>query len=313
MDKRRARLVRKRQLSSETLDFRFELQDGRLADAEPGAHVDIHLPNDLLRQYSLWDWDEQGRWFNVAVKLEADGRGGSKAMHALQEGSSVGISGPRNNFQLQPGDNHKTLIAGGIGATPIYAMANQLARARADFRVHYVVRSRAYAAFDAAFRSLAPSLCYRLHCTNEESPFDLPAVLRSVPPGGDVYACGPERMLNAVQDGRSLLRGGKVHLERFVARERDFAPKEAFEIEVQSSGAVYKVARDQTILQVLRDQGVQVDCGCTEGLCGSCIVDVVSGEVDHRDSVLSPEEQASHEFLCVCVSRALSSRLVLGL
>src|SRR5699024_7873685 len=99
----------------DTLDFRFELREGRLGELEPGAHVDIHLSGDLLRQYSLWDWGEDGGWFNVAVKLEAGGRGGSHAMHALEKGAVVEVGGPRNNFQLQPGENHKTLIAGGIG------------------------------------------------------------------------------------------------------------------------------------------------------------------------------------------------------
>jgi vanillate O-demethylase ferredoxin subunit len=309
-----ARLVQKIQLSPDTADFRFELSEGRFTGLEPGAHVDIHLSNDLIRQYSIWNWDQSGKWLNIAVKCEANGRGGSKAMHALREGDDVDIGGPRNHFRLQHNDNHKTLIAGGIGATPIYAMAHHLLNSQSDFRVFYLVRSREHAAMDAAFRSLELGEWYRLHCSDEDGVFDLSAVMQSMPMGADIYTCGPEPMLNAVLDAGSALRGGAINFERFTATaDMEHAPNEVFEIEVESTGAVYTVTEERTILDVLQENGIHVDFGCSEGLCGSCMVDVVSGEVDHRDSILSPEEQATNEFLCTCVSRALSQRLVLKL
>lgn len=314
MDTQRARLVRKTRLSTDTVDLRFEIEQGRFTGLEPGAHVDIHLADDLVRQYSIWNWDQSGKWVNVAVKREAEGRGGSRAMHALDEGDEVLIGGPRNHFKLQDNDNHKTLIAGGIGATPIYAMAHHLLNSQADFRVFYLVRSREHAAMDAAFRSLELGGWYHLHCDDEDGVFDLSAVMQSMPMGGDVYTCGPEPMLNAVLEAGSALRGGSIHFERFAtAANMERVPNEAFEIEVQSTGAVYTVTRERTILEVLQENGIHVDFGCSEGLCGSCMVDVVSGEVDHRDSILSPEEQEANEFMCTCVSRARSERLVLKL
>lgn len=313
MDKQSARLIEKRPLSSDTLDFCFELSDGELRGVAPGAHVDICLPEGLVRQYSLWDWADCGRRFRVAVKLEAQGRGGSRAMHLLEEGALVEVRGPRNNFPLQPGTNRKTLLAGGIGATPIYAMAQHLAARKADFQVFYVVRTRERAAFDEFFRALPGGFSYHLHCTEAEGPFDLAALVSSVPPGGDLYACGPRSMLDALQELSPLLRGGRLHFERFVASATEPAAGGEFEIELESSGAVYRVGPGQSVLEVLRNQAIHLDFGCTEGLCGSCMIEVVSGEVDHRDSILSPEERASNDVMCACVSRAKSQRLVLRL
>ncbi len=309
-----ARLVRKTQLSPDTSDFCFEIVSGRFTCLEPGAHVDVHLNDDQVRQYSLWSWSQDGRLINVAVKREEDGRGGSMAMHALEEGTQVAIGGPRNHFRLESHDRHVTLIAGGIGATPLVAMARELLNRGQDFRVYYLVRSRNYAAMDQQFRALGLDEWYHLHCDDTDGQFDLTSVMQSMPMGSDVYTCGPEPMLNAVLEAGVALRGGAIHFERFSAiSDIEHAPNGSFEIEVQSTGAVYKVATEDTILDVLRANGVHVDFGCSEGLCGSCMVDVIGGEVDHRDSILTPEEQTSNSFICTCVSRAKSDRLVLAL
>lgn len=314
MDTQVARLVRKTSLSPDTSDFCFEIESGRFTSLEPGAHVDIHLEDGLIRQYSLWSWSQDGRLINVAVKREDEGRGGSLAMHDLQEGVTVEIGGPRNHFKLESHDRHVTLIAGGIGATPLVAMARELLNRGQDFRVYYLVRSNEYAAMDAQFRALGLDEWYHLHCDNTDGLFDLRSVMQSMPMGADVYTCGPEPMLNAVLEAGALLRGGAIHFERFAAAsDIEHAPNADFQIEIQSTGAVYPVGKDQSILEVLQANGVQVDFGCSEGLCGTCIVDVVSGEVDHRDGILTPQEQETHEFLCTCVSRAKSDKLVLKL
>ncbi|WP_170335551.1 PDR/VanB family oxidoreductase [Ruegeria arenilitoris] len=309
-----ARLVRKTELSPDTSDFCFEILNGRFTSLEPGAHVDVHLSDDLVRQYSLWSWSQDGRMLNVAVKREDDGRGGSRTMHELEEGVELAIGGPRNHFPLESHDRHVTLIAGGIGATPLVAMARELLNRGQDFRVYYLVRSRDYAAMDKQFRALGLDEWYHLHCDDTDGPFDLAAVTQSMPMGADVYTCGPEPMLNAVLEAGTALRGGAIHFERFApASDIEHAPNDSFEVEVQSTGTVYTVSKDETILEVLKTNGVHVDFGCSEGLCGSCMVDVVEGEVDHRDGILTPEEQATNSFLCTCVSRAKSNRLVLAL
>jgi vanillate O-demethylase ferredoxin subunit len=314
MDTHNARLIRKTRLSPDISDFCFEIDQGRFTGLEPGAHVDVHLGSDLIRQYSIWDGSQDGRTLNVAVKREDQGRGGSAAMHALDEGAAVQIGGPRNHFRLESHDRHVTLIAGGIGATPLVAMARQLMHEGADFRVYYLVRSREFAAMDAQFRAIGLDEWYTLHCDDTDGMFDFHAVMQSMPMGGDVYTCGPEPMLNAVLEAGSALRGGTIHFERFAAAsDIEQAPNGAFEVEISSTGAVLQVGAEQTLMEVLQDNGIHVDVGCTEGLCGSCMVDVVAGEIAHRDGILTPEEQAGNEFLCTCVSRAKSPKLVLAL
>jgi len=314
MTLRRARLIEKTVLSPDITDFRFELLDGPIARLDAGAHVDVRLPADHVRQYSLWDWDEEGRWFRLAVKQELNGRGGSVAMHKLSVGEEVQIGGPRNHFSLSKTSGHITLLAGGIGVTPIVAMARVLRDLGAEFRVFYLVRSREHAAMDQHFREMDLQGHYHLHCDDTDGQFDLISLMHGVPVGGDVYACGPGPLLDAVVKAGSGLRGGAIHIERFVtAAEFSSAPSRTFEIEVQSSGKVLTVGPDETILGVLRNNGIVVEFGCSEGLCGTCIVDVAEGEVEHRDGVLSPEEQATNSLMCVCVSRAKSARLVLRL
>lgn len=314
MDIYTAHLIRKTDLSSDTADFCFEIEEGRFTGLEPGAHVDIHLGADLIRQYSIWDWDQNGKYLSVAVKREDGGRGGSVAMHALEVGAEVGIGGPRNHFKLEESVSHKTLIAGGIGATPILAMARHLRNAGASFQVFYLVRSRDLAALHDAFETLELGGNYTLHCDDTDGTFDLNAVMQALPMGGDVYTCGPEPMLNAVIDAGHALRGGAIRFERFAAAsDLEHSPNEGFEVEIHSTGALHHVGKDQTILEVLQGAGVHVDVGCSEGLCGSCMVDVVSGDVDHRDGILTPDEQEKNEYMCVCVSRAKSPKLVLKL
>ncbi|MFS4583518.1 PDR/VanB family oxidoreductase [Phaeobacter sp. C3_T13_0] len=314
METRTARLLHKTALSADTSDFAFELCEDRFSELEPGAHIDVHLGSDLVRQYSIWSWSQDGRQLNVAVKHEVDGRGGSRAMHALNPGDEVAIGGPRNHFKLQPDASYVTLIAGGIGATPLVAMARELLNARRDFQVYYLVRSQGLAAMDAKFRALSLGDRYHLHCDDSDGRLNLADVLQSMPVGSDVYTCGPEPMLNSVLEAGSRMRGGTIHFERFAAAaDEDHGANAGFDIEIQSSGALLRVSPEESILDVLKSNGIPVDFGCSEGLCGACIIDVIDGEVDHRDGILTPEEQASQAYLCTCVSRAKGKKLILDL
>jgi vanillate O-demethylase ferredoxin subunit len=236
MSSHRAQLIEKTILSPDIADLRFQILDGNIGCLEPGAHVDVRLAPDLVRQYSLWNWDSEGRWFNIAVKREPGGRGGSLAMHELSVGDEVEIGGPRNHFRLAETTGHIILVAGGIGVTPILAMAQQLHTSGADFRVFYLVRSQENAAMDQHFRRMDLGERYRLHCDDTDGLFDLAALMQMVPTGGDVYACGPEPMLDGVVKAGSGLRGGAIHLERFAAAAAFAnAPNHIFEIELQSS------------------------------------------------------------------------------
>lgn len=309
-----ARLRARTPLTTEITDFRFEMLAQPLSGLEAGAHIDLGLPEGPVRQYSVWDWDPAGRWFNIAVKREAEGRGGSRAVHDLTPGALVEVGEPRNHFGLGDADRHITLLAAGIGATPIFPMARTLQMARADFQVHYLARRVEEAAFDKAFRSLDLGERYHLHCSAAAGRIDLASLLQRLPAGSDVYVCGPEGLLQAVFDAGRVLRGGAIHFERFApAAEFAGAANADFEVELARSGAVVQVGREESLLEALRRGGIALESACCEGLCGTCIVDVLEGEVEHRDGVLSPEDQEANAFMCACVSRARSPRLVLDL
>src|SRR5690554_4518039 len=182
-----ARLLARTPLTDEITDFRFEMCERPLSGLAAGAHLDLALPGGLVRQYSVWDWDPAGRWFNIAVKREVEGRGGSRAVHDLAPGALVEIGEARNHFGLGETDRHIILLAGGIGATPILPMARSLQMVRADFQVHYLARRREEAAFHPAFNGLGLGERYHLHCSAAQGRLDIAALLQRLPAGSDVY------------------------------------------------------------------------------------------------------------------------------
>ena len=309
-----ARLVESTPLSEDVTLFTFEAVEAAFVACAAGAHVDVHLPNGLIRNYSLTDWDPAGRRVSVAVKLEPAGRGGSVAMHALQTGSVLQISQPRNTFALRDGDEPIVLIGGGIGITPLYAMACLLRSAARPFEVHYLVRTRQLAAFDDGLRALALGDSYRLHCDDTDGLPEFQSLLKAHPSNTHYYVCGPEVMLAAVQQASEDLQRGTIFFERFSAvPQADSGPRESFRVAVRSTGEEFDVPAEKSILEVLRTAGHDVDYACSEGACGTCITDVLEGEIDHRDSILTDEERADGDCMCICVSRARCARLVLDL
>lgn len=303
-------------LSEEVRSFKFEAKLGTpFTISVPGAHLDVYLPGELLRQYSLWQWDPEGRWGSVAVKREDTGRGGSKAMHALTVGTEVTLNGPRNNFPLDESGTHSILIAGGIGATPIYAMADRLKSLGKSVEVYYLTRSRGHAAFQDAFEALELGDALSCRYDDQHGLMDLPSLLGGAPTGSHLYVCGPEPLLNAVlgaAEGR--LPADHVHFERFSADPTALeGPQDSFEIELAQTGKTLEVPEEKSILDVLLQNDVSVDFGCSEGVCGACILDVLDGDIDHRDSVLTEDEQAENSMMCVCVSRAKGKKLVLDI
>ena len=314
MQRRTARLGGRRALCGSIGDFRLDLDSPLDAPVTAGAHIDVHLPSGLVRQYSVWHAEEDGSSVSIAVKREDAGRGGSCEMHALPVGTVLEVGGPRNNFPLAVADTDITLIAGGIGITPIYSMAAELARQGREFRLVYLVRERKDAALDAELRALGVGEAYTLHCSAEAGRFDVHGLLASLPAGGAIYVCGPESLLESVLRASAEVRACTVHIERFANAAAGSADDDAaFSITLARSGGTLTVAADRSILQVLQEAGHDVEYGCSEGLCGACVVDVLDGEVDHRDGIFTPEEQAENRFMCVCVSRARSKSLVLDI
>ena len=278
----------------------------------PGAHLDVLLKDNLMRQYSIYSYSADHKTCRIAVKREDQGRGGSLQMHQLDEHNLLTLSQPRNNFALQDGLPHYTLIAGGIGVTPIFSMAHQLKLSGHKVTVFYLVKSSVDAAFANLLNDLDLGDNLHIHSTQESGRIDFNLSFAHLPSETVIYTCGPESMMRAVEQAAESAHI-KVHLERFSALPIDTGQDNNFQVEISSTGAVYTIEEGDSIIDVLLEEGVEVDYSCLEGVCGACITAVIEGSIEHRDSILSEKEQVSNKVMCVCVSRASSAKLVLDL
>jgi ferredoxin-NADP reductase len=274
----------------------------------PGAHVDLLLDDECVRQYSLCGSPAEPDAYRVAVLHTPDSRGGSKRVHELAEGATVRIRGPRNHFPLVTSPRY-LFLAGGIGITPLLPMIEEAETAGADWRLHYGGRSRRSMAYLPQLDRYGDRVV--VVPQDEAGLLDVPGILSAPDPRTLVYCCGPEPLLAAVEEQCAAWPAGALHLERFSPKAVDAGENTSFELVLQSSGLRLTVPPDRTVLQVMRDAGVSVLASCLEGTCGTCETDVVEGDVDHRDSVLDPEEQEANETMMVCVSRCRGPRLVL--
>lgn len=298
----------------------FELvhpQGLRLPEVEAGAHVDVHLPGGVVRSYSLaGDPGDRSHWM-LGVLREAKGRGGSRAMHdGLRVGDSVTIGWPRNAFGLAQGAKHSILLAGGIGITPLKAMAHALAARGESFELHYCARTPRQAAFLEELRRLVPAQRLHLHYDGGDRTqgLDMAGLLAEVEPGTHLYYCGPGGFMEACAEAARHWPEGSVHCEHFKAPERpqsELLPNGGFEVTLASSGTTVQVLPDQTIVRALELAGYRVPTSCLSGLCGACKVPYLEGEVDHQDFILSEEERA--HCMTICVSRSRSGSLVLDI
>ncbi len=278
-----------------------------------GAHIDVAV-GGYLRKYSLCGDGADPSRLQIAVLKNEDGRGGSAYIHAaVAPGAALRIRGPKNHFRLDESAGQYLLIAGGIGITAIVAMADRLKRLGKDYVLHYAGRSRASMAFvDRLQHDHGDRL--HIHSKQDGGRLDLGAVVGASPDGALIYACGPERLLAALEE-LTRSRPGCLHVEHFysAATQLDPAKETGFEVELHDTKLSVHVAADQTLLQALRAVGVDVPSDCEEGLCGTCEVGVLAGEVDHRDKVLSAAERTGDTRIMACCSRARGGKLVLAL
>ena len=313
--------VRIERIVDEALDnrsLRLVRSDGQPLDSyEPGAHVDLTGPTGVTRQYSLCSPPQDRRAYLVAVKKEAQSRGGSLALHEqVEEGMELEMGAPRNLFRLDPTATEHVLFAAGIGVTPLLSMAYRLAESGQPYRLHYFARSPEYAAFSTL---LASDFAANVQFHYGVEPADMDAALTdSLSQAGStahVYTCGPAPFMNKVVDVAARSRcDDLIHLEHFQADPAANAgPSGSFEVELASSGVVLHVPADSSLVDVLQAHGCDIDTECREGICGTCIVEVLDGVPEHRDNCLSNKEKAGNKQICACVSRALSARLVLDL
>lgn len=315
-----ARVAAVRALALDVLAVDLEAADGRsLPLAEAGAHIDVHLPGGVIRNYSIFEPQAAPRAYRIAIGRSATSRGGSAFVHDhLRVGDTVGISPPRNNFPLNRSASRVVMVAGGIGITPLMAMARQCDADGRDWTLHYCARVRSRAPFLDELRTLqGGNSRVHLWLSKEDGKrFDAQAVLSAAAVGtAHVYCCGPDQLMQAVEKATSHLAPDQVHFERFSAPVSD--PPESstgtFELYLKRSDAVLQVLPGQSTLECIEAHGVSVPFSCREGLCGTCETAVIDGVIDHRDFVLSAADRASHQKMMVCVSRAACARVTLDL
>jgi len=270
---------------------------------EPGSHVDVHLPDRKVRQYSLCGDQADLSRYTIAVKREQEGRGGSAWIHeAVAVGSTLPVSAPRNHFPLDSGRGPTLLLAGGIGITPILAMARVLERQGRPFHLHYFTRSRALTPLLPVIEGDLDPSNVRLHFDDEpETRQDLAALLVKRPAEAQLYYCGPPGFMAVVDRAAAHWPEGAVYFEAFQPPENDGAPPEPFTIELRD-GRVVDVPAETSALAALRAAGVLLMASCENGVCGTCECGMLEGRPIHRDAVLSKDAR-DHRFI-PCVSRA---------
>ncbi|QNP57820.1 PDR/VanB family oxidoreductase [Paenacidovorax monticola] len=292
---------------------------GALPGFSAGSHIDVHLPGGIVRQYSLCNDPAESHRYLVAVLREPASRGGSAAVHdAVREGDTLAISLPRNAFALAGHAQKHLLLAGGIGVTPILCMAERLAVLQADFEMHYAARSAARMAFAGRIRSSAFADRVQFHVGDGAAPqrLDLAALLAHPAPGTHLYVCGPKGFMDAALATARAQGWGEEQLHWEFFAGADAGPRSgdgAFEVRLASSGRVIPVPADRTVTQALANAGVEIMVSCEQGVCGTCLTRVLQGEPEHRDSYLTPEEQAANDQFTPCCSRSKSACLVLDL
>lgn len=296
--------------------FRLERADGKdFAPYPAGAHIDIVGPTQVMRQYSLCSPPEDPSYM-VAVKLEPESRGGSAALHGQVEvGMELEISEPRNLLRIAEGADRHVLIAAGIGVTPMISIAYDLHRRSLPFELHYFARSRDEAAFVELLEQrcgFSESVHFHFGIPRDEQPAALSELLTGLTTKSHVYTCGPVGFMERVEALTTPVVGaGNVHIEHFQAEEIDTSNDSAFEVELD--GEVFQIPADRSIVEVLQENGVEVDTSCKEGICGTCVMGVIEGDPEHRDNCLSASEKAANDQIATCVSRACSKRLLLEL
>ncbi|MBL8324671.1 MAG: oxidoreductase [Rubrivivax sp.] len=288
---------------------------GTLPGYRAGAHIDVHLPGGFTRQYSLAGAEPRAAGaaqgctrYVIGVKREVASRGGSASLHQrVRAGDLLAISTPRNTFPLHPGATHHLLLAGGIGLTPLLAMAEQLQREGAAFTLCVFARSRAQLAFADELAALAPQVHFHFDepgAAAGAQQLDIPALLRHPAPGTHLYLCGPGGFMQAALDAAKHWPEGSVHLEYFAPPTPDGAAgrDEPFILVIAGRDIEVPVAADQSAVDALHDLGIDVPTSCSQGVCGTCAVPLVGGHPDHRDHCLTATERRSR--IALCCSRA---------
>ncbi len=309
-------VTQRRQEAAEVVSLHIAAANGlALPDWQPGAHIDIRLPSGAIRQYSLCGPIDDDT-YRVAVLREANGRGGSAEVHdKLRPGDTLSIRGPRNQFPLVDADNY-LLLAGGIGVTPILAMARELAAAGKPWQLFYGGRSHQSMAFVDELKALDGAV--HIVDESEYGLLDLPSILGVATPETAIYCCGPPGMITHCEASCAALSLDRnLHTEHFTAPSERVRPVDrspsSFEVELHRTGHVLTVSSGQSILGAVREVLPDVAYSCQDGYCGTCETTVLDGVPEHHDDFLTESERESNETMMICVGRSKTPRLVLDL
>lgn len=318
------RVARKAVQAQDIVTLELVAADGSALPAfGAGAHVDVQLPGAkpgevMTRQYSLCNDPQETHRYLIGVLRDPASRGGSQAVHELvKEGDVLQISTPKNHFPLAHDAKKSLLLGGGIGITPILCMAERLANTGAAFELHYATRSPERTAFREriAASNFADKVAFHFDDGAAAQKLDLAALLAQPQAGTHLYVCGPKGFMDAVLN-TAREKGwpeDQLHYEFFGAEVAKSDSDASFEIKLASSGRIIMVPKDKTVTQALADAGVEILMSCEQGVCGTCLTRVLEGVPDHKDSYLTPEEQAANDQFLPCCSRAKTPQLVLDL
>jgi len=301
-------------------DFRPADQDQWPA-VSAGSHIDLHLPDGLMRSYSLVNAPGESHRYVIAVNREASSKGGSRYLHdRIRVGQVLSVSPPRDSFPLNETAAHSVLIAGGIGITPLWSMVQRLSEIGAPWTLYYSVRERKCAAFVDPIVALASSTGGRVHLNFDagasEKRLDLRAIVKAAAPDAQVYCCGPVPMLEAFESACAQRDPALVHREYFAApaaEQISDVAERAFTVTLAKSGKAIQVGPETSILDAILQAGIEVSYSCASGVCGACETKVLCGNIDHRDCVLSDAEREAGQTMMICCSRATSAELSLDL
>jgi phthalate 4,5-dioxygenase reductase subunit len=293
--------------------FEFRDRDGKPLPAfTAGAHIAIRTPNGFLRKYSLCNDPAERNRYQVAIKREANGRGGScNLIDTVKVGDELMVAPPVNDFKLPPRAQDFLFIAGGIGITPFMAMIRQVQAEGKRFRLFYCARSAETTAFLDELG--APEFSGKVTIHHDQGDpscsLDLKPILAERRNREHLYCCGPRPLMEAVRAMTDHWSPTAVHFEAFSEAETHKAGDKPFRVRLAQSGQVLEVPVTKTILEVLRENGLDVPSSCETGTCGTCRTKMLSGEADHRDLVLAEHERA--DTIMICVSRARSEEITI--
>lgn len=304
-------------VANDTRMFTLQAKEGHVLPAfTAGSHIELQLAPGLTRSYSLLNSPEDTQKYQIAVHLSPTSKGGSSHLHSnIQVGQTINCSGPRNLFKLDESAAHTCLIGGGIGITPLMSMAKRLTLLKKSWELHYCARTPDHAGWMQELTKLGQAsgnkVSFHFDQIPDGGPLNIPKLVQQSQNSTHFYCCGPSGMLKAFEEA-TVQCPERRHVEYFTAKA-EASLEGGFELELARSGKCLRVPAGRSILDIVTEAGLDIPTSCREGICGSCETRIISGEADHRDAVLTPQEQAENKSMMICCSGARSARLVLDL